>query len=88
MFERMLAHLNCPIISIKPELWSLNTLLRKSIRRLPWSVTIPYPMAILITQYPGRRMKLFSSVMRHWWRSNPSVYFAGRLAPYRYYNMD
>jgi hypothetical protein len=25
MFERMLAHLNCPIISIKQELWSLNT---------------------------------------------------------------
>jgi hypothetical protein len=25
MFERMLTHLNCPIISIKPELWSLNT---------------------------------------------------------------
>ncbi len=25
MFERMLAHLNCPLISIKPELWSLNT---------------------------------------------------------------
>jgi UDP-galactopyranose mutase len=41
----------------------------------PWSVTIPYPMAILITHAALVAVE-------------SNVYFAGRLAQYRYYNMD
>jgi UDP-galactopyranose mutase len=45
-------------------------------------------MAILITQYPGRRMKLFVKRSAALAAVESNVYFAGRLAQYRYYHMD
>ena len=46
------------------------------------------PKAIRIIRFRARRMRLCTSNTRLWPDATPDVHFVGRLATYKYYNMD
>ena len=58
------------------------------IRRPASPTNIRARRAILITRSRGRRIRRCSRSTRRWRTRRPDVTFVGRLATYRYYNMD
>ena len=53
-----------------------------------WSTSTRRPRAIRTTRCRGRRTPSSTRSTRSWPTARPDVHFVGRLATYKYYNMD
>ena len=59
----------------------------RNTRRRAWCTSTRKRTAIRIIRYRGPRMRRSIGITRHW-PNEPPVHFLGRLATYKYYNMD